>query len=118
LNAATIITEFESVWASAEKVPVVPELTLIASAMNNPTSAPVLLPSSCRSCHVLLAGSVVGATVPFEATLGAVAASIVVVVELSPWAIIATRSSFAPAVLIAVPVGSVTDPAWVVELVS
>jgi hypothetical protein len=90
-------TERVGLMASAEKFPVAPAPVFTASAMNNPRSAPVLFAVSWRSSHVPTVGSVV-VSVPLDAVPGSVAASIVAVSELSPWAIKATRRLFAPAV--------------------
>ena len=61
-----------------------PAVVIMASAINSPTSAPVLEPVSERSYHVFDAGSVVTATVVVEAVPGLLTASIVTVRELSP----------------------------------
>lgn len=46
LNAPTIVTLLEVSCASAEKSPVWPAESFTASAINNPVSAPVLVPRS------------------------------------------------------------------------
>lgn len=73
--------------------------------MNRPVSAPVFVPASWRSVHVPITGSVVVST-PAEAPVGLVAAANPDVVELSPWATMATSNAFSAAVDIAASVGS------------